>query len=269
MSRPSTRMGTTESPWGSVISSATLRGVTTSDSSDQGLIGPVWLMHLNRILKTYDFPFSMFWTTGKNPAVNPVEGCDLYCILWIVPEWLPFKPLGVVPAVRDNLLVTYFNRAEAGERLITESNGDPAVSRPDTGPQRCRDGADRRLVAQVDRGRFNERPVGSVRSGEVRSYPETGEIFPIKSGDGDPPVTAPCCPGIRLRTRGRRRVAVRTRTCAAEIIPNREPRSAGPGRVEPRQVDFSVAAADMANSLDPEAGRCRGVLRVGGYSPRQ
>ena len=53
------------------------------------------------------------------------------------------------------------------------------------------------------------------------------------------------------------------------IVTNGEPRSARPRRVEPRQVDFSVAATDMANSLDPEAGRRRAGLRVGRHRPRR
>ena len=53
------------------------RGVTTSDSSDQGLMGPPSPLHPRRILKTYEFPFAMFWTAGKKPPVNPAR--DITC----------------------------------------------------------------------------------------------------------------------------------------------------------------------------------------------
>ena len=188
---------------------------------------------------------------GKETAGQSSERYHVYCVRGIVPERLPFKPPGVEPPGGE---IPLFSRAEAGDRLGCESHGDPGVSRPDTGPLRCRDGADRRLVAQVDRVIFNARPAGSVPSGEVRSYPEAGGSLPIETVDGDPPVAASCCLQIR-RGIGRRGAGC---VCAAgELVVNCEPRSAGAHRVEPRQVDFSVTAIDMADGFGPEAGRRR------------
>ena len=213
----------------------------------------------------------MFWTTGWLPPALAARALASTVAVGIVTERFPFKPPGVEPlGIRPADLIAVGVRPVANLRVAgrRESDCDPGVPCVDHRTIRCRNGAGRRLVAEVDRGRFNERPVGKLRSSEVRSYPEAGGSLPIKSADGDPPVTAPCCLGIHLRTSGRQGTA-RIWICAAEIVTNGESRSARPRRVEPRQVDFSVAATDMANSLDPEAGRRRAGLRVGRHGPRR